>query len=92
MYTIAVKHTPDHGSYRDEESLLCLQGFREPSPDALDETEALILATQWKRKFHRHRMIEQSNAGTDDLAGTEDCEQEHFCTGTESDHDAAMKA
>lgn len=42
-------------------------GFREPSPDALDETEALILATQWKHKFHRHWMIETSNVGTDDL-------------------------
>lgn len=44
-----------------------LQGFREPSPEALDHSEALILATQWKRKFNRHRLIEASNAGVDNL-------------------------
>ena len=43
------------------------QGLRQPQAEKVDATEAIVLAAQWKRKFERHRLLETSNATTDDL-------------------------
>ncbi len=47
--------------------MFTMQGLREPSPDAIDESEAVILATQWKSKYNRHREIETTSACKDEL-------------------------
>ncbi|XP_071480577.1 uncharacterized protein [Diadema antillarum] len=49
----------------------CVKGLQssdggEPNSDA-DEQEAKALAMQWKRKLHRHRLIEASSEDTDHL-------------------------
>ena len=45
-----------------------LQGLQRPeSADSVDETEAIVLATQWRRRFNRHRLQEQSLTPTDRL-------------------------
>ena len=46
----------------------CFQGFDSPPADAaVDETEAVVLATQWSRKMAAFRELENSTAETDEL-------------------------
>ncbi|XP_072026985.1 uncharacterized protein [Amphiura filiformis] len=46
----------------------CVKGLKSPeeSEDS-DEAEASALASQWRRKLHRHRLIESANDDTDHL-------------------------
>ncbi|XP_013384611.1 catenin alpha-1 isoform X2 [Lingula anatina] len=44
-----------------------VKGLRQPPPDAVDESQAVVLATQWKRKLTSHRRQEASIADMDEL-------------------------
>ena len=44
-----------------------LQGLRQPPSGALDETEAIILATEWKRRVVEHRQQHTLQASKDAL-------------------------
>ena len=46
--------------------ILCFQGFRQPS-EASPESEAILLASQWKRKLARHQQLESCSPDVDDL-------------------------
>jgi hypothetical protein len=47
--------------------MLILQGLKSPEDAATDETESLVLATQWHRRFQRHRLMEYTTATVDQL-------------------------
>ena len=41
--------------------------MKEPPKDAISETEAIVMATRWKRKLEDHRHLESSIAEVDEL-------------------------
>ena len=48
--------------------MCCLiQGLHQPPTEALDETETIVLATQWHRRFHRERHLQAVVAERDEL-------------------------